>query len=87
MGIKRKTKAVTMKNEIVEWNQIVDIPATQPAVSQKICFVVKDEDAADSDDIVGSFELKIDDIYNGHYDNFTYIDIYGSPINKKRRSL
>jgi len=82
MGIKRKTKVVSMKNEIIEWNQIVDIPATQPAVSQKVCFVVKDEDVG-ADDIVGSFELKIDDIYNGHYDNFTYIDIYGSPINKR----
>ena len=59
MGIKRKTKVVEMKNEIVVWNQIVDIPATMPAVSQKICFVVYDEDVG-QDDIVGSFELKID---------------------------
>jgi hypothetical protein len=82
MGIIRKTKVVEMKNEIVEWNQIVDIPATMPAVSQKICFVVKDEDVG-ADDIVGSFELKVDDIYNGHYDSIQYIDIYGSPINKR----
>ena len=82
MGIKRKTKVVEMKNEICEWNQIVDIPATMPAVSQKICFVVYDEDPG-SDDIVGSFELKIDDIYDGHYNDLTYIDIYGSPINKR----
>ena len=82
MGIKRKTKVVEMKNEIVEWNQIVDIPATMPAVSQKVCFVVYDEDVG-KDDIVGSFELKIDDIYNGHYNDLTYIDIYGSPINKR----
>ena len=82
MGIVRKTKAVEMKNEIVEWNQIVDIPATMPAVSQKICFVVKDEDVG-KDDIVGSFELKVDDIYDGHYSNLTFIDIYGSPINKR----
>ena len=82
MGVKRKTKVVSMKDEIVEWNQIVDIPATMPAVSQKICCVVYDEDVG-KDDIVGSFELKVDDIYNGHYNNFTYIDIYGSPINKR----
>jgi hypothetical protein len=82
MGIKRKTKVVEMKNEIVVWNQIVDIPATMPAVSQKICFVVYDEDVG-QDDIVGSFELKIDDIYDGHYNELTYIDIYGSPINKR----
>ena len=83
MGIERKTQPVTMKNEIVVWNKIIDIPATMPAVSQKVCFVVKDEDDFNGDDIVGSFELKVDDIYNGYYNDFTYIDIYGSPINKK----
>ena len=44
MGIMRKTKVVEMKNEIIKWNQIIDIPATYPCVSQKICMVVKDED-------------------------------------------
>ena len=82
MGIKRKTKVEGMKNEVVEWNQIVDIPATKPAVSQKICFVVKDEDVGHND-IVGSFEIKVDDIYGEHYNDLKYIDIYGSPINKR----
>ena len=80
MGIVRKTKAVEMKDEKVIWNQIVDIPATKPAVSQKICMVVKDEDIG-SDDIVGSIEVKIDDIYAGHYNELQYFNIYGSPIN------
>jgi len=83
MGIVRKTKVSEMKNEIVVWNQIVDIPATKPAISQKICMVVKDQDEVGSDDIVGSIELKIDDIYAGHYDELQYLNIYGSPLNKK----
>ena len=82
MGIVRKTKVVKMKDEKVIWNQIVDIPATKPAVSQKICMVVKDEDIG-SDDIVGSIEIKIDDIYNGYYNELQYLNVYGSPINKK----
>ena len=82
MGIVRKTKVVEMENEKIIWNQIIDIPATKPAVSQKICMVVKDEDIG-SDDIVGSIEIKIDDIYAGHYNELKYLDIYGSPINKK----
>ena len=71
-----------MKNEVLELNHIIDIPATKPAVSQKIYFVVKDEDVG-HDDIVGSFEIKVDDIYGGHYNDLKYIDIYGSPINKR----
>ena len=82
MGIVRKTKVVEMENEKIIWNQIIDIPAIKPAVSQKICMVVKDEDIG-SDDIVGSIEIKIDDIYAGHYNELKYLDIYGSPINKK----
>ena len=82
MGIVRKTKISEMKDEKVIWNQIVDIPATKPAVSQKICMVVKDEDVG-SDDIVGSIEVKIDDIYAGRYNELQFLNIYGSPINKK----
>jgi len=83
MGIVRKTKVSEMTNEKVVWNQIVDIPATKPAVSQKICMVVKDQDEVGSDDIVGSIEVKIDDIYAGHYNELQCLNIYGSPINKK----
>ena len=83
MGIMRKTKVVEMKNEIIKWNQIIDIPATYPCVSQKICMLVKDEDIGSGDDIVGSYEFNINDIYAGHYWNYQYINIYGSPLNKK----
>ena len=67
MGVCRKTKVVTMKHDKIVWNQIVDIPATKPAISQKICMVVKDQDDIGSDDIVGSIEVQVDDIYNGYY--------------------
>ena len=83
MGIMRKTRVVPMKNEVIIWNQIIDIPATNPCVSQKICIVVKDEDDIFNDDIVGSYEFNINDIYNGLYKDFRYINIYGSPLNKK----
>ena len=82
MGIMRKTKAQEMKNEKIKWDQIIDIPATYPCVSQKICMLVKDEDIA-GDDIVGSYEFNINDIYAGLYNNYQYINIYGSPLNKK----
>ena len=82
MGIVRKTKVSEMVGEKVVWNQIIDIPATKPAVSQKICMLVKDQDIA-SDDIVGSIEIKIDDIYAGNYNELQYLNIYGSSVNKK----
>ena len=88
MGIMRRTDAVEMDpkdQNRIKWFQIVDIPATQPAVSQKIMLVVKDDDGLNGYyyDIVGSIELKLDDIYAGKYDDYTFLDIYGSPENKK----
>ena len=83
MGIKRKTRVVPMKDEIIIWNQVIDIPATDPCISQKICLLVKDEDEIGVDDIVGSYEFNIKDIYAGKYNDFRYINIYGSPLNKK----
>ena len=54
-----------------------------PTVSKKICFVLKDEDVGKDDWYTGYFGLKVDDICDGHYNNLTFIDIYGSPINKR----
>ena len=34
-------------------------------------------------DILAIFELKVDDICDGHYNNLTFLNIYGSPINKR----
>ena len=85
MGIMRKTTPVSMdKNDQnrIKWNEIIDIPATQPAISQKVLLVVKDDDKIGFD-IVGSIEVKIDDIYKGKYNEYQYLDIYGSPINKR----
>ena len=83
MGITRKTKVVEMKKEKIIWNEIVDIPVSVPAVSQKIVMIVKDKDKT-SDDIVGSIELKIDDIIGAKnkYADLTYVNIYGSSLNK-----
>ena len=83
MGIMRKTRVVKMANEIIVWNQIIDIPAAYPCVSQKITILVKDEDDIGGDDIVGSYEFNINDIYAGKYNNLRYINIYGSPLNKR----
>ena len=84
MGITRVTSVVTMVKEIVDWNEIVNIPATDPATSQKIVIVVKDKDTLKKSDIVGSIELKIDDIFAGKYNELQYLDIYGSSINSDK---
>ena len=81
MGVCRKTKVVTMIKEEIVWNQIIDIPATKPAISQKICMVVKDQDEIGDDDIVGSVEINVDDIYAGYYNELKCLNIYGCPVN------
>ena len=85
MGIMKKTSIVAMDSNDqyrIKWNEIIDIPATEPAISQKVLLVVKDDDKTGFD-IVGSIEVKIDDIYKGKYNDYQYLDIYGSPLNKK----
>ena len=48
-GMCGKIKVFEIKKEL--WKQIVDIPGTMSTDSQKICFVLKDEDVG-KDDIV-----------------------------------
>ena len=81
MGITRRTKAIDQKNNVVLWNRVIDIPATDPFVSQKICMYVYDEDIGNPDDLIGSYEFYVEDIFKGKYSKFDYIHIYGSPIN------
>ena len=74
LGISKSTQVVSMKKEVIIWNEIIDIPVPQPIISQKVTFVVKDK----KKNIVGSFFISINDIINGKYDDLTCINIYGS---------
>ena len=74
LGIKKNTEIIKMKNEIIEWNELVEIPVAQPIISQKIKFIVKDK----NNNIIGSFEILIDDILNKKYENLTCVNIYGT---------
>lgn len=81
-GIVKKTKIVDMKEEKIIWNECIQIPVSIPAVSQKIIMVIKDDDAG-RDDVVGSIEIKMDDILHGNkYKEQVAVDIYGSSVNK-----
>ena len=82
LGLTRKTSIVKMKNDVLYWNEAIDIPVSIPAVSQRIVMTVKDNDLT-GDDIVGSLELNVNDILQGKYTNFRFFNIYGSPLNKK----
>ena len=83
LGLKKKTSVIQQKNDIVEWNEIIDIPISIPTVSQKIIFLIKDYDVG-KDDLIGSFEIEVNDIIGSEnkYKDFTFFDIYGSPENK-----
>lgn len=78
MGIVKTTKVVKMENERIIWNQIIEIPISQPAVSQKLIFYVKDKNKLFPDGLVGTIELKVDDIFKEKFKNFRSIDLYGS---------
>lgn len=80
MGVTLKTTVVDMKDNILIWNEMLSIPVSFPIVSQKICCSIWDHDKL-GDDIIGSFEINVNDILGGQYDQFRYINIYGAPLN------
>ena len=74
LGITKCTQIVSMINNVITWNEIIDLPVPQPIISQKVTFVVKDKNK----NIVGSFILTINDIMNEKYKELTCINIYGT---------
>ena len=74
LGVTKSTQIVSMKNEIIIWNEIISLPVPEPIISQKVTFIVKDK----SKNIVGSFILTINDIMNKKYAELTCINIYGT---------
>lgn len=80
MGVTLKTSVVEMKDNIIVWNEQISLPVSYPIVSQKICCEVWDHDVSDPDDIIGSFELNVNEILDGVYSKFRYVNIYGAPL-------
>ena len=74
LGITKSTQIVSMKNELIQWNELIEMPVPQPIISQKVSFIVKDK----SKNTVGSFQLNINDIMNGKYENLTCVNLYGT---------
>ena len=74
LGVTKSTQIVSMKNEVIQWNELIEMPVPQPIISQKLNFIVKDK----SKNIVGSFQIAINDIISGKYENLTCVNIYGT---------
>ena len=81
MGVTKRTSVIKMKNDIIIWNEAIDIPVTVPAVSQRIVLTLYDQDV-NGDDIIGSLELEVNDIVNNRLNGFRFFNIYGAPLNK-----
>ena len=78
LGVNKKTDTVDMKNDIIEWNQIIEIPVQFPVISKKVIFKVYDKNKIEADCLIGSFEIIIDDIISGKYNELTCVNIYGT---------
>lgn len=81
LGTEVKTTVKDMINDKIVWNEVMEIPVSVPVVSQRIVLQVWDKDTF-SNDIVGSFELSVNDIMTNKYRDYQYIHIYGAPINR-----
>ena len=78
MGIVKKTKVSSSKNDSVIWNEIIEIPVSQPAISQRIVFYVKDSNTISSDLLIGSFEISVNDVLNDFYKDISIVNLYGA---------
>ena len=65
LGLKKCTSVVKQENDVVIWNEVIDIPVSIPTVSQKIVFIIKDHDTIDKDDLIGSFETELKKVESG----------------------
>ncbi len=74
LGVAKSTQVVSMKNEVIQWNELIEMPVPQPIISQKVNFIVKDR----SKNTVGSFQITINDIISGKYANLTCVNLYGT---------
>ena len=76
-NIVRKTKVVSMEKDKVVWNQLIEMPISLPLVSEKIRFQVK-SNYNKKEQLIGSFEINIDDILEKKYEELMCVNIYGS---------
>ena len=81
MGVSYKTSVIEMKNDVIEWNEMISIGITIPVVSKHITFELKDKDVIGANNL-GSFSISVDDILNNKYVNYSYAHVYGASANK-----
>ena len=74
LGVSRCTSCVKMEKDVIDWNEIIQIPVPEPIISQKIFFYVKDK----KKNSIGSFIINIQDIIDAKYEELNCIDIYGT---------
>ena len=79
MGSSVSSKVVKMVKSEIIWNQCLMIAVVYPVISTKLLFSLLDKDTG-RDDIVGSFEINVNDILKGNYEKFSSINLYGPPV-------
>lgn len=76
---KLKTSVVTMKDNLVAWDQEMWLPIQWPVASNRLVFKLYDYDKTDTDDLVGSMIFSIKEIVNTVGGAFKWINLYGAP--------
>lgn len=79
-GIKNKSRVVTSKNP--EWNEKVNVGCMLPNQSKFITCEVWDYDLIGSDDLIGTFKVKFQDIREKEL-QVRWANLYGAPLTAK----
>lgn len=75
-----KTEVITMKDNLVQWDQEMLMPVQWPVASNRLVFKIFDYEQAGSDELVGSLKFSIKDICACKEPTFNWINIYGAPL-------
>jgi hypothetical protein len=87
-----ETKVVDMFHDRIIWNQCIKIPIPEPRVSDKLFIKLYDQDKSDKDDLIGTYELNLENIIpsfadknldNNKFKKLKKIHFYGSDPSKK----
>jgi len=77
-----KTNVVTMKDNLVQWDQEMLLPIQWPVASNRLVFKLFDYDSAGSDELVSSMIFSIKEIVKVTDRTFKWLNLYGAPLGR-----
>ena len=75
----KTTNVKQMVNNVIEFNEVIHYTISIPCFNRNIMFYIKDKNTFTKDEVIGSFQININDVilYN-KYNQISVADVYGA---------